>query len=553
MAEEKSSAAKLILGRLDEPLKVAALPTLISIWMLFGPGMVWAGLSQGSGELIWWPYMVTKYGLFFVGWLIIFAFLQLWYNQELGRYTVATGESIFEGWHRIHHLFGWFMMIMAIVFYSWVGGYLGGAASALAAVTNFPAGWSFTDQGRFWSTILIIILFILILLGPVAYRVVEVIESLAAIASVLGMLLAIVAVPAARAVVGEYFAALVTPRFSLTPPGFDLADTGILITLIAYTGAGGFWNMAYSFWLRDANWGMAKHIGRVTSPVTGAPEAIPSTGVGFESTEENVKAWKKWSLALWADNLFGVIFNMITIILTSILSYGILRPLYLAGKIEVPSGWKLVVVQGEWLGAAWGFVGRAIMLILGFFFLFDTFITAGDFFSRIIASNSYTNLAGKVKSLGWTWLGLFIPTVILMLPFSYDPKLISTNPALGWGGVAIGVIYTIAVTAVAAYSAVRNWEYRKTYYAITVIFYIMGLAQLFLKKPGPLIILTGVTSMFIMVVACWALLYLNWFHLPKIHPAKENVRPSWIHFILLLIVTLVFTWTFIWYLSVKFG
>ena len=553
MTEEKSSDwKKLIVGRLDKPFTIASVPVLISIWALFGPGLVWAGLAQGSGELIWWPYMVTKYGLFFVGWLIVFSFLQYWYNQELGRYTVLTGESIFEGWHRVNHLLGWFMLVMAIIFYSWVGGYLGGSASALAAVTHFPVGWDFASQGRFWSTVLIIILYIIMILGPVAYKVVEVIESIAALASFFGMLLAIIAVPQAMQVVGPYFAALVSPKLGL-PAGWTPADVGILITMIAYTGAGGFWNMAYSYWLRDSNWGMAKHIGRVTSPVTGAEEAIPAIGVAFEPTKENLENAHKWGYALWGDNLFGVVLNMATIFLTSILSYGILRPMYLAGKIAVPKGWQLVVVQGEWLAAAWGEVGRDIMLILGFFFLFDTFVTAGDFFSRIISSNTYTNLAGQIKSSSKTWLGLFIPVAIGIIPFSYDPKLISKNPALGWGAITIGIVYALAITAVMGYSSARNWKYRKTYYYILTIFYAMGLAQLFLKKPGPLIILTGVTSMFIMVVACWVLLYLNWFQLPKIHPAGKAIRPHWIHFLILLIISIVFSYTFGWYLAVKFG
>lgn len=550
-SNSNNPSSSLVLGALTEPLKIKAIPKFPGFAAVFGPGLVWAGLSQGSGELIWWPYMVTKYGLFFVGWLIIFAFLQYWYNQELGRYTVLTGESIFEGWHRVHHLLGWFMLVMAVVFYSWVGGYLGGAASALATITNFPPGWKFAAQGQFWSTILIIILYIIMLLGPVAYRVVEIIESIAALASFFGMLLAIIVVPAASGVVGEYFGALFQPKLGL-PAEWDPNDVNILITMIAYTGAGGFWNMAYSYWIRDKNWGQAAHIGRVTSPITGAPEAIPEIGYGFEPSEENIKEARRWVHTLWLDNLFGVVLNMATIFLTSILSYGILRPMYLRGEIEVPKGWKLVVVQGEWLAAAWGDIGRIIMLLLGFFFLFDTFVTAGDFYSRIVTSNVYTNLTGKVKSAGLTWFALFIPFAIFMLPFSYDPKLISENPMLGLAGIVIALVYVLIISGISALSAVNGWEYRKTYYYILTVFYGMGLAQLFLKKPGPLILLTGVTSMFIMVLACWVLLYLNWFLLPRIHPAGVSIRPRWIHFIALLGISIVFTYTFVWYLSTQF-
>ena len=35
-------------------------------WAALGPGVVWMALAQGSGELIWWPYIVAKYGLTFL-------------------------------------------------------------------------------------------------------------------------------------------------------------------------------------------------------------------------------------------------------------------------------------------------------------------------------------------------------------------------------------------------------------------------------------------------------------------------------------------------------
>ena len=40
-------------------------------WAALGPGVVWMALAQGSGELIWWPYIVAKYGLTFLFLLIL--------------------------------------------------------------------------------------------------------------------------------------------------------------------------------------------------------------------------------------------------------------------------------------------------------------------------------------------------------------------------------------------------------------------------------------------------------------------------------------------------
>ena len=72
-------------------------------WMAaLGPGVIWLALAQGSGELIWWPYLVAKYGLSFMVLLTPACLLQYPITIGIGRYTVATGESIFHGFIRLH-------------------------------------------------------------------------------------------------------------------------------------------------------------------------------------------------------------------------------------------------------------------------------------------------------------------------------------------------------------------------------------------------------------------------------------------------------------------
>ena len=542
---ESGSGMTAVTGRFTKPMGKKNLPIFPGIWAALGPGIVWAGLSQGSGELIWWPYMVAKYGLWFCGWLIIWAFMQLWYNQELGRYTLLTGEDFYTGAHRIHHLFGWLTLFLAILMFSWVGGYTGAAASALTAITGFPPGWDFKNQVRFWAIILIIAWLVIIFLGPVAYRIVEIVEIIAAFASFFGMLVAVCVTAEVRAVAGEFFASLFVPRLGL-PPGWDVADTAVLITLIAYTGAGGIWNTGYSFWVRDKGFGQAAHIGRVTSPVTGAPEPIPSVGYGFDPTDENMKETKKWTHLLWVDNCIGVVLNLVTIFLTSMLSYGILHP---AGKW--PKGWSLVVVQGEWLGRVFGRAGEVLMLLLGFFFLADVWLTAGDLFSRIVSTHSYVlRETVEVKEPYKPFLALWIPIAIVLAVAAYDPKLPAGMLA---GAIAVALIYSALIIGILVFAAYKGLEYRYTYYTVWVAFTIMGITQLFLKAPSTLIVSTGVMSMFVQAIFCTALLYLNWFLLPKIHPAGEKIRPHWGHFIILLGTTIVWWWLSFWYMAVKLG
>ena len=71
-----------------------AVPAFPGWLAALGPGVVWMALAQGSGELIWWPYMVAKYGLAFLVLLAPACLLQYPLTVEIGRYTLATGESI---------------------------------------------------------------------------------------------------------------------------------------------------------------------------------------------------------------------------------------------------------------------------------------------------------------------------------------------------------------------------------------------------------------------------------------------------------------------------
>lgn len=498
------SGANIILGKLEEPWEVKDMPKFPGYAAMFGPGLVWAGLSQGSGELIWWPYFVAKYGVYFLGWLFFFAFLQYWINLEIARYSLATGESIYEEFHRIHHLYGWLMFALTFIVSFWVGGYISGGIEALVYVVG---DWPFPGQHalatRVWSTIGIWIVFIIFLLGPVAYRIVEIVESIAAIASFFGMLAAAIAVPAVAKVAGVFFASLFTPHFPLTgftwhdpnPLGprtvtWDPADIGILVTLIAYTGAGGFWNLYYSFWVRDKNAAMSALIGRVTSPLTGEPEAIPAIGVAF--SEKDADEWSNWVSWLWLDNAFGVVMNTLTIILTTILTYAILFP---TGQVP-GKGFALLKFQAEWFGTVWGDVGRTALWILAFFFLTDTYLTALDGISRTTASNLYVNIP-EVK---------------------------------------------------------ERVDYSKLYYFIVGLFTIISTIQIWSAKPGVLLILTGVGNMLIMIIYSWVFLYSHWVWLPKVHPAGKHVRPSWISFVFLLIAAAIWTYVFVFlYLPLKFG
>ncbi|MFP6656628.1 MAG: Nramp family divalent metal transporter, partial [Pirellulales bacterium] len=100
------------------------MPARPAIWMFIGPGIVWMALAQGSGELIWWPYIIAKYGLAFLFILIPACLLQFPLTFEIARYTVLTGEGVFRGFFRLNRAYGFLLWLMFTVSFLWFGAFV---------------------------------------------------------------------------------------------------------------------------------------------------------------------------------------------------------------------------------------------------------------------------------------------------------------------------------------------------------------------------------------------------------------------------------------------
>lgn len=125
-----------LLGKI--PIKLADFPAFPGILALMGPGIIWAALAQGSGELIWWPYIASKYGDALIWTLWPACLLQYWVNLEIGRYTLLTGEGIFGGFRRFSKFYASLIWVTLLISFIWFGGYASGGGTAAAALTNFP-------------------------------------------------------------------------------------------------------------------------------------------------------------------------------------------------------------------------------------------------------------------------------------------------------------------------------------------------------------------------------------------------------------------------------
>ncbi len=406
-----------------------------------GPGIVWMALAQGSGELIWWPYLIAKYGLTFLVLLIPACLLQYPMTVEIGRYTLLTGESIFHGFIRLHRGFGILLWILMSLSFLWFGAFASAGGTAMAALTHFPPGWSPRGQTLFWAYSTIAVFLVAILLSRMVYTLIEWSMKIVAITTVAGLLWACLQ-PEVLQTTPRFFAGL----FGMTGPPprpWDRNDDTKLLTAITFAGLGGFWILFYSYWLRDKGSAMAEHIGRITG-LTGKPETITADGFLPEASAQSAAAWRQWERYLSTDVLIGILGNLATTMMTSLLAYALLFP-----KGLVPQDYELAVVQSRFFEVSWGAFGRTLFLIVAAAFLTDTWLVTADAVSRMQADIVTILFPASKKFTGrqWYYFFLVLLTVITSLTMLLDQPgpLILTSAAIGFSGTILfpGALYLL--------------------------------------------------------------------------------------------------------------
>ncbi len=404
-------------------------------WMAaLGPGIIWMALAQGSGELIWWPYMIAKYGLTFLFLLLPACFLQYPLTVEIGRYTLATGESIFHGFIRLNPKFGIFLWILMTLSFLWFGAFAAAGGTALSALTDFPSGWSARGQTLFWGYCSIAVFFIALLISPVIYTLIEWFMKGVALVTLIGMLWACMQ-PEIIAVIPKFIQGLAGP-VEPWPRNWDPNDATKLLTAITFAGLGGFWILFYSYWLHDKGSGMAVHNGRITGLTNNSDEKPDITGNLPEDNADNARLWKQWLRYIRIDVIIGISGNVLTTLMTCLLAYAILFP-----KGLLPQDYDLAVVQASFFEISWGHIGRLVFLIIAGAFLADTWLATVDAVARIQAENLHIvfpwSRRWSLKFLYYVFVCVLTMITCITMLFEAPGPLILISAVIGFCGTVI--------------------------------------------------------------------------------------------------------------------
>ncbi len=387
-----------------------------STWRVIGPGVIAAGVGLASGEFILYPYIASQVGLVFVGAAMVGLATQFFLNMEIERYTLATGETALTGFSRFWRHWGLVFAVLTYLANLWPGW----ATSSATLITYIWGG-----NVRWIAIAILVVIGLILTLAPVVYVALERAEMLK-VAAVL-VLLGVGAVVAITADTWRNLPSIVTDA---AVPAQTLGFA-VLLGALAFAGGGGGQNLVQSNWIRDKRYGMGAYVPRITSPVTGKPEAAPSTGFIFEPVDEDLSRWRRWwRLANREQLVTFVLITFLSILFTSLLAYSTVF-----GRPGLPDDIGFLRIEGERLAATVGSWFGVFFWLVGAFALFAAALGIVDYTSRLAADVIKTSYAPRTSEstlyFGLVWGLVLIGCLVLLAGFAQPLVLLVISACVG--------------------------------------------------------------------------------------------------------------------------
>jgi hypothetical protein len=424
---------------------------------VIGAGAIALGMSIGSGEWLLGPAVTAKYGAALLWVATVSIVLQAILNQEMVRYTLATGEPIFTGFLRTKPgsgFWGPFYSVLMFLQLGWPGWALAGAT----ALVTMQKGSMTTDADKpaiiLVGTITFLVCLAIIAFGSKVEKTLEKAEWFM-IAWILGFMILVGLFCVTPATWFKVFGGFLGGWFGTQGnPIPENKDWVLLASFAAYAGMGGLGNGAITNWVRDKGWGMAATSGFIPGMIGGKEVHLSRVGNMFPRTAENMARFREWLRYVRFE-------QWIVFALGCFLGMGL--PALMTVQF-VPAGtdlqgWAAASYQAEGIRKIFGNLAWTLTLLNGFWILFSTQLGNTDAFAR------------TVTDMAW----------------SSHPKL---------------------------RTLVKD-DVRKVYYAVLGAFLLFGIWAIHLTQPFALIVIGAFIAAFNFVVLGTHVLYVQKRFLPK--------------------------------------
>ena len=406
-AESRSGLEPWVRAELPQPPTPKGLA-----WLgVVGPGVIVLGVSIGSGEFLLGPAAFVKHGLALLWVTLVAVFLQTMFNQELMRYTIATGEPVFTGFMRTRPAAKFWAVFYAVLFFLQTGWPAWAATSAGAIFFLMERRLATPSDAQvvyYLGCAAFLLCVFVLLFGRRIERTLEWLNWVM-VTCVLGALLvlALAFVPAETWAAGAAgFVGYDASRseFSFLPAGVDFV---LLAALVGYSGAGGTSNITLSNWARDKGYGMGERAGYIPAAVGGKRVSLAHTGFIFSPDDEGMRRWHGWWRIVKADQ-WGVFFT------GAVLGMGLPAILYvtfLARGTDI-RGLGIAAALAQSIGQQAGPVLAGAVAFLGAWLLLKTQLDNVEGMTRAVTDILWTGSpsvrkwrGGDVRAVYYTVLG----------------------------------------------------------------------------------------------------------------------------------------------------
>src|SRR5918994_1309228 len=238
-----------------------------TITLVIGPSVIALGLSIGSGEWLLAPLAIGTEGWVGVGFVALLSILlQAFYNVEIGRYVVATGEVPSIGFGRVPPgmYIGTILAVLLFYLAFITGGWAAGAGEGLFTLfTGDIPGEGDQNTSNWLAVALMVVVFVITLIGRKISRTLELVNWVL-VAFILSTVTLAAILLTSASDWGDGLEGLFRP--SLPPDGVDATTIGAVAGFAAM--ASGL-NYVFMNYYRDKGYGMGSKAGYIPALLGG--------------------------------------------------------------------------------------------------------------------------------------------------------------------------------------------------------------------------------------------------------------------------------------------
>ncbi|MEN2974638.1 MAG: Nramp family divalent metal transporter [Candidatus Caldarchaeales archaeon] len=362
-------------------------PSVRAYLRALGPGVIMASLAIGSGEWITFPAVIATFGPQLLWTAALSCLLQAVLAVESMKYPVYCGQPIHKAYQRLPPGpmgWAWIWTILLFVPVMWPAWAIASATAATALQLGRLPGPQDSTILLLWSLIALIVGLIVLHIGWKIQRTLELISWPLIFLLFITVLIAVLS----AASLDDWLTVLsglggfTSTRGGLPPP--SKIDWIAISGAIAYIPAGFGFNLMLSSYARDKGWGMANRIGYISAVIGGRKVELSVDETSFKIDEDNLRRWRGWINVLRLDGwIVFALLTFITVLMTSVMAHALLTPEQAASL----RGFGIAAAQAQALSNVLGGVAWVIVLLGGFWILFDTQWGLMDATTRTIMDN----------------------------------------------------------------------------------------------------------------------------------------------------------------------